>query len=49
MVGKCFNFNLKKGAMVVAPLFYSGVDFGVFDAKIWVLKTRVVVLRLLSP
>jgi hypothetical protein len=28
----------------VAPLFKMGVDFGVFDAKIWVFWTRVLIL-----
>jgi hypothetical protein len=46
MVENCYNSNLeKKRVLLVAPLFDLGVDFGVFDAKIWVLRARVLILR----
>jgi len=46
MVKNSCNYNLeKKGVLPVAPLFDSKFDFGDFDAKIWVLRARVLVLR----
>jgi hypothetical protein len=37
--------TLQKRVLLVAPFFETGVDFGVFDTKIWVFYTRVLVLR----
>jgi hypothetical protein len=45
MVGKFYNSNLKEKRVILgAPLFYSTVDFGVLNLKIWVFKDRVLIL-----
>lgn len=36
----------KKGLLNAGLFFHSGVDLNVFDAKIWVLRTIVLILRL---
>jgi len=36
MLENCCNFNPKNGAVLLEPILYSEVGFGVFDAKLWV-------------
>lgn len=36
---------LEKMVLPVAPLLDLGVDYGVFDTKIWIFWTRVLILR----
>jgi hypothetical protein len=42
---KCCDFNPKKRVLLVAPPIDLEVEFGVFDANIWVSMARFLVLR----
>jgi hypothetical protein len=45
MLEKCCDFNPKKRVLPVAPPIDLEVEFGVFDANIWVSMARFLVLR----
>jgi hypothetical protein len=46
---KCGNFNPPKKGATSSTTFRNGVDFGVFDPKIWVFRARVLILRCNTP